>query len=214
MLKKLLPSLFNKEKSQAQSPLKNQPQPQQKLQRKNKEEDLGSDFNLISTAQQFYVVPKYATKLMLVIRRFIVYISIAFGVILILNLGVSIIINFQKKLQSELTTRVDSFGDVETRAKAISSKVAAYKKFSNERKKLLEKTKFVMSSAGSDIELKNVQLDYSGFTISFSGNTTFSITNLLLRLLEGDLVSEIVIRSASLDKSNNGFNVIISGNFK
>ncbi|MBW6441925.1 hypothetical protein K0B04_03440 [Patescibacteria group bacterium] len=208
MLEKLLPSIFKKEKQK--------PNPQAPPEgRKNKEiKDLSSDFNLVNTTQRIHVVPKYAIKLVLIIRYFIVVMSVVFGVILIFNFAASTVINFQKNLQKQLILEVDSYADVEEIAKSIDAKTLAYKKFSNERNPLLFKTEFVLDNIGPNIELKSMQIDSSGFSISFLGNSALDFTNLIMTYLEKDMLSEIIIRSASLDKSKDRFNVVLDGNFK
>jgi len=140
--------------------------------------------------------------------------SVVFGVILIFNFAASTVINFQKNLQKQLILEVDSYADVEEIAKSIDAKTLAYKKFSNERNPLLFKTEFVLDNIGPNIELKSMQIDSSGFSISFLGNSALDFTNLIMTYLEKDMLSEIIIRSASLDKSKDRFNVVLDGNFK
>jgi hypothetical protein len=50
--------------------------------------------------------------------------------------------------------------------------------------------------------------------MSITGKDAIDFTNLIVRYLEGDLVSEIIINSASLDKSEDTYKVTLSGNFK
>jgi hypothetical protein len=133
---------------------------------------------------------------------------------LVLNFVAVTIISFQKVLQEKYVLEIESYGDVEERARNIDAKTVAYKKFSNERKVILPKLEFVLDNIDSSIELKNMTITSSSFSISFSGRTALDFTNLILRYLEDDMLSEIIIRSASLDKSENRFNVVLEGNFK
>jgi hypothetical protein len=133
---------------------------------------------------------------------------------LVLNFAAVTIISFQKVLQEKYVLEIESFGDVEERARNIDSKTVAYKKFSNERKVILPKVEFVFDNIGPDIELKNAEISSTSFLISFSGKSALDFTNLIIRYLEKDMLSEVIIRSASLDKSKNRFNVVLEGSFK
>jgi len=237
MLEKFLPS-FQKKKNDQKQKLQNQKNPQspqksqeqlnlqnpgsprqekqeaQEKKKNEKEENLAPGFNLISQFQNFYVVPKYAEKIISLIRKFIVIVSVVFGVLLIFNFVVSYVIQFQKSWQEELVREIDSYAGVEEKAKRISDKTFLYKKFSNDRKLLSEKLNYVLDNVGSDVTLEDVQMDHLGFALSLSGKSALDFTNLIVRYLEGDMLSEIVIVSANFDKSENDFNVKIDGVFK
>jgi len=190
------------------------PGPQKPKKQSSSEGSLESGFNLVSTAQQFYVVPKYASKLMTIIRDFIIILSVSFGVMLVINFASTTIIDFQKNLQKQLSLEVDTYAGVEEKAKKIDAKTLAYKKFSNERELLLDKTKFVLDNIGANITLKSLNIDHSRFAITFSGKTALDFTNLILNYLEKDMLAEIVLRSASFDKSKEQYNVTLEGTFK
>lgn len=212
MLEKLLPSLFKEKTNQNPSPQRRS-QPSQP--KRNKEDlSLESGFNLVSTPQRLYVIPKYVSKLSLIVRNFIILLSVSFGVMLVLNFVAVTIISFQKVLQEKYVLEIEGFGDVEERARNIDAKTVAYKKFSNERRVILPKLEFVLDNIESDIELKNMDISPDRFSISFSGRTALDFTNLIVRYLEDDMLSEIVIRSASLNKTENQFNVVLEGSFK
>jgi hypothetical protein len=211
MLKELLPSLFDKKNAQ---PIQKQNLPPQSLEKSSGSGDIEFSPNLISTSQQFYVIPKYATKLMLLIRKFIVMISVLFGVALLVNFAVYQIIKVQKNLQNDLLSEVSSYADIEARAKEVDAKTVAYKKFLNERKSLLSKTKFILDNVGSNIEIKSVDINHTSFNINLSGKSALEFTNLISRYLEKDMLSEIIINSASLKKSEGVLNVSLKGNFR
>lgn len=231
MLEKFLPSFQKKkndrkqklqnqknpqspQKSQEQLNLQNPKSPQREKKKNEKEENLTPGFNLISQFQDFYVVPKYAEKLISLIRKFIVIVSVVFGILLIFNFVISYVIQFQKDWQEELVQEIDSYAGVEEKAKRISDKTFLYKKFSNDRKLLSEKLNYVLDNIGSDVILEDVQMDHLGFALSLSGKSALDFTNLIVRYLEGNMLSEIVIVSANFDKSENDFNVKIDGVFK
>ena len=204
----------NPQKSQEQLNLQNPKSPQREKKKNEKEENLTPGFNLISQFQDFYVVPKYAEKLISLIRKFIVIVSVVFGILLIFNFVISYVIQFQKDWQEELVREIDSYAGVEEKAKRISDKTFLYKKFSNDRKLLSEKLNYVLDNIGSDVILEDVQMDHLGFALSLSGKSALDFTNLIVRYLEGNMLSEIVIVSANFDKSENDFNVRIDGVFK
>jgi len=231
MLEKFLPSFQKKkndrkqklqnqknpqspQKSQEQLNLQNPKSPQREKKKNEKEENLTPGFNLISQFQDFYVVPKYAEKLISLIRKFIVIVSVVFGILLIFNFVISYVIQFQKDWQEELVQEIDSYAGVEEKAKRISDKTFLYKKFSNDRKLLSEKLNYVLDNIGPDVILEDVQMDHLGFALSLSGKSALDFTNLIVRYLEGNILSEIVIVSANFDKSENDFNVRIDGVFK
>ena len=163
MLEKFLPSFQKKkndrkqklqnqknpqspQKSQEQLNLQNPKSPQREKKKNEKEENLTPGFNLISQFQDFYVVPKYAEKLISLIRKFIVIVSVVFGILLIFNFVISYVIQFQKDWQEELVREIDSYAGVEEKAKRISDKTFLYKKFSNDRKLLSEKLNYVLDN--------------------------------------------------------------------
>lgn len=212
MLEKLLPSIFKK-KSKLNQNQKN-PQPQNLQNESKGESSLESSFNLISKSQNLYIVPKFATDLSILIRKFIVGLCVTFGVLLIINFTVSFMINYQKRWQGKLVEEIDTYAGIEERARRISDKTLAYKKFLNGRVLISKKIDFVLDNIHSGIELSNLQINPEGFTISVAGKSALDFTNLILRYLEGDMVAEMIIQSASLDKTENQYKVMLRGNFK
>ena len=211
MLEKLLPSIFKKK---IRSNL-NQENQQRNLSNDNKESvSLDSNFNLISKSQKLYIAPKFASEFILIIRKFIVGISVIFGVLLILNFTLSFMIQYQKGWQSKLVEEIETYSDIEEKAKRISDKTVTYKKFLSSRFLISDKVDYVIDNIGSEIELSNLDISQQGFSISISGKDAIDFTNLIVRYLEDGLVSEIVINSASLDKSDNVYKVMLRGNFK
>lgn len=123
-------------------------------------------------------------------------------------------IDYQKRWQGKLVEEIDTYAGIEDKARRISNKTVAYKKFLNARVLMSEKIDFVLDSIRSGIELSNFQVNPFSFSISVEGKSALDFTNLILRFLEGGLVSEIVIESASLDKTENQYKVMLRGNFK
>jgi hypothetical protein len=151
---------------------------------------------------------------MTVVRNIIIFISISFGVMLIINFGAVTIINVQKLIQEKLLLEIEIFADVEEEAKKIDAKTVAYKKFANERQLILPKTQFVLDNIGSGIRLNSVDITSSNFALNLVSKTPLDITKLITEYLEGGIVSEIVIESASFDKSKEEFRVGLRGTFK
>jgi len=212
MLEKLLPSILKKK---IRSNLNQENQQQRNLSNDNKESvSLDSNFDLISKSQKLYITPKFASEFILIIRKFIVGISVLFGVLLILNFTLSFMIQYQKGWQSKLVEEIESYSDIEEKAKRISDKTITYKKFLSSRFLISDKVDYVLDNIGPEIELSNLDINQQGFSISISGKDAIDFTNLIVRYLEDGLVSEIVINSASLDKSGNIYKVMLRGNFK
>jgi len=213
MLEKLLPSIFKKKK-------RSNPNQESQLQRNpnnsNKEEgvSLDSNFDLISKSQKLYIVPKFANDFIVIIRKFIVAVSVAFGVLLILNFTVYFMIQYQKGWQSKLVEEIETYSDIEEKARKISDKTVTYKKFLSNRSLISDKVDYIVDNIGSEIDFTNFDLNQQGFSISVSGRDAIDFTNLIVRYLEGGMVSEIIINSASLDKSENIYKVLLRGNFK
>lgn len=212
MLEKLLPSILKKK---IRSNLNQENQQQRNLSNDNKESvSLDSNFDLISKSQKLYITPKFASEFILIIRKFIVGISVLFGVLLILNFTLSFMIQYKKGWQSKLVEEIESYSDIEEKAKRISDKTITYKKFLSSRFLISDKVDYVLDNIGPEIELSNLDINQQGFSISISGKDAIDFTNLIVRYLEDGLVSEIVINSASLDKSGNIYKVMLRGNFK
>ncbi len=123
-------------------------------------------------------------------------------------------IQYQKGWQSKLVEEIETYSDIEEKAKRISDKTVTYKKFLSSRFLISDKVDYVIDNIGSEIELSNLDISQQGFSISISGKDAIDFTNLIVRYLEDGLVSEIVINSASLDKSDNVYKVMLRGNFK
>jgi len=123
-------------------------------------------------------------------------------------------IQYQKEWQGRLVEEIETYSDVEEKAKRISDKTVAYKKFLSNRLLISDKVDYVMDNLGSEIELNSIDINQQGFSMSITGKDAIDFTNLIVRYLEGDLVSEIIINSASLDKSEDTYKVMLSGNFK
>jgi len=123
-------------------------------------------------------------------------------------------IQYQKGWQSKLVEEIESYSDIEEKAKRISDKTITYKKFLSSRFLISDKVDYVLDNIGPEIELSNLDINQQGFSISISGKDAIDFTNLIVRYLEDGLVSEIVINSASLDKSENIYQVMLRGNFK
>ena len=123
-------------------------------------------------------------------------------------------IQYQKGWQSKLVEEIETYSDIEEKAKRISDKTVTYKKFLSSRFLISDKVDYVIDNIGSEIELSNLDISQQGFSISISGKDAIDFTNLIVRYLEDGLVSEIVINSASLDKSENIYKVMLRGNFK
>ncbi len=123
-------------------------------------------------------------------------------------------IQYQKGWQSKLVEEIETYSDIEEKARKISDKTVTYKKFLSNRSLISDKVDYIVDNIGSEIDFTNFDLNQQGFSISVSGRDAIDFTNLIVRYLEGGMVSEIIINSASLDKSENIYKVLLRGNFK
>lgn len=123
-------------------------------------------------------------------------------------------IKYQKGWQDRLVGEIETYADIEERAKKISDKTFIYKKSLSSRLLISGKVDHVLDNIGSEIELSSLDINQQGFSIVVSGKDAIDFTNLIVRYLESDLVTEIIINSASLDKSENIYKVMLRGNFK
>ncbi len=123
-------------------------------------------------------------------------------------------VDYQKRWQDRLVGEIDTYAGVEEIARRISDKTLAYKKFLNGRVLISKKIDFVLDNLRSGVELSNFQINQEGFSISIAGSSAREFTNLILRYLEGDIIAEMIIESASLNKEENEYRVMLRGNFK
>jgi len=175
---------------------------------------LGTDLNLISSSQRNVLEPESVRRKISLLRSFVIFVSIIFGIVLIANFLMVSVLDSQKRNQDQLLKIVKSYSDVEERAKIIGEKTILYKKILSGKDAVSPKVKFVMNNLGSNVELRDVDLQKTGFSLSIKVDTPYDFTNLISRYLEGDMISEISIESASLDMQDSKFNVYMKGVFK
>jgi hypothetical protein len=106
------------------------------------------------------------------------------------------------------------YDGVEVKAKDIDEKIIAYKKFLDNRKVFLDKFKYVLEKKGDYVELKSLDVDHYGFIMSFSVKDAVSFTKLITAYLEGDIISDVNIQSATTNTERDVFDVSIHGGFK
>lgn len=109
---------------------------------------------------------------------------------------------------------INSYSDVEKRSKYIGDKTIYYKKILVEKKEIYPKVKYIMENIKDGVEFKSLSVEDTGFSIFVKVDNPLDFTNLIFRYLEGNVVSEIIIESASLDISDGRFSVYMRGIFK
>ncbi len=210
MLEKLLPSIFKKK---AEKSPQSQSVPQEKRP-SNADDSFDEGFNLIPFSQTNIISPSYAGPVIKWVRKSIVFVSVVFVVVLLLNFALSYVVNYQKRWQDKLVSEMSLYDDIEIRAKNIDEKIVAYKDFLGSRKLLLDKFKYILEKRGDYVEIKNLDMDYYGFTMNFSVKDAVSFTKFITACVEGGMVSDITIQSATMSTEKDAFNVSIHGGFK
>ncbi|MFC1700315.1 hypothetical protein ACFLZ4_01565 [Patescibacteria group bacterium] len=202
MLKKQLP------KQSPQSPRKPDQKPQSQTEAF---QTLG--LNLLSGFQDILSTPKRTEEKISRYRKFILVVSILFGILLVVNYVLDSRVELLKDRQDVLSLKVLQYFQTETDAKDTHERTLYYLHKQEEKGKLLGKTSFVFEHIDSDVNLSRVMLDGEGFSVSAKGKTPFVFTRLFAKYLEGDIVSEIVLRSANYNSHADEFRVELEGKF-
>lgn len=218
MLEKLLPSFWVKKKNLKSDQLNPSQQNQQNQEliksiSQNKA-FLNAGLNLISGLQQAVRVPTGDKISVSRFRKTIIWISVVFGVLLLINSVLFFVLNSLKSQQDVLVKRVSTYLDIEKQAKNADRRLTYYKKIVDRKKNLAPKVDFVLKNLSSDINLKNLKVDAVSFRISADAPSPLNFTTLIASYLNGDTVSEIILRSANLNYATKRFEVDMEGKFK
>jgi len=170
--------------------------------------------NLLTSFQQSVFTPEYVVDFTAILRKFVIGISVFFGFLIFLNLGLSLILTSQKKQQAVLVSGISSFSDLEKTAKEIDSKTIYYKKLLSLRKKLSPKVQFLTEQLGSLVDIKELRITNDIFTVSAVSDGPYTFTKLISSLLEGKTISEISLKGANLNVVTGKFEVDMGGKFK
>ena len=146
-------------------------------------------------------------------RKFILVISIFFGVLLISNYLLDSKTDSLRKRQEELTLKVLRYFQVEKDAKDIYERSSYYIHKQDEKQKILGKTIFVFENINSGVSLSRLRIDGEKFSLSAQGKSPLVFTLLIANYLEGDVVSEIILKSASYNSRAEEFKVEMEGIF-
>lgn len=202
MLKKLLSKLsLTRQKKQNQKP-RSQTEAFQTL-----------GLNLLSGVQGILSTPKETEDKISRYRKFILVISIFFGVLLISNYLLDSKTDSLRKRQEELTLKVLRYFQVEKDAKDIYERSSYYIHKQDEKQKILGKTIFVFENINSGVSLSRLRIDGEKFSLSAQGKSPLVFTLLIANYLEGDVVSEIILKSASYNSRAEEFKVEMEGIF-
>lgn len=170
--------------------------------------------NLLSGSQDVLSTPKETEDKISRYRKFILVISIFFGILLLFNYVINLKIDSLKKNQESLTIKVLRYFQVEKDAKDTYERTSYYLRKQDEKQKVLGKTTFVLDNISSNITISRLKIDGEGFSFNAYGKSPFVFTQLIANYLEGDFVSEIVLRSASYNSRSDEFKVDLEGSFK
>ena len=131
----------------------------------------------------------------------IILLMTAFIVVSLLNVSINSKIKKQEVLQSEKISKLENeLKSLENLAK-ISKKIDLFKKYKADSRKLTPYANLIVNSEGFDFE----SLSLSSTDASFSGTTLSPITFSLLvaEYLQSGLIDSVILQSASLNTSEN-----------
>ena len=133
--------------------------------------------------------------------------------LLVVNYALDLRINFLKERQEDLSLKVLRYFQVEKDAKDTHERTSYYLHKQDEKQKVLGKTTFVLAPINSSVDLSRTQLNGEKFSISARGKTPLIFTRLIAKYLDGDEVSEIILKSASYNSRADEFRVEMEGIF-
>ena len=211
MLKGLLPTLRAKI-NQIWKKLQNQ---KQSLQKQDQNEALRVvRFNLLSGFQPGISEFRESEGIAPTLRKFILFLSVLFGFLLVLNYFSFLRINALKVEQDRFSKNILFLSDSEKRAVSVDRKISYYKEILRLRKFLSPKVSFVTKNIGDGITLNNFIITYPSFEITAIARNVYDFTSLIMKYLSGDYVSEVVLKSANFNTETKEYEFIIGGTFK
>lgn len=148
------------------------------------------------------------------LRRIILIVSILFGILILVNYLFFILLNNQKAKQNDLVRTIVSKSSIQAKAEDLSWKTFYYKELLKTRKLLSPKAAFVYSKLGEMFTISSVTIKYPNFELTAKARSLYDFTKLIMEYLNGDLVSEISLKSAYLDTQTGEFEVTLGGTFK
>ena len=198
--------------------LSNLNQRRQKKQPKQKSQNQVEAFqtlglNLLSGFRGILSTPKATEEKISRYRKFILFLSVLFGELLITNYILDLRLNYLKEKQDELSLRVLRYFQTEKDAKDTYERSLYYIHKQDEKQKVLEKVIFVLDPITSNVDLSQIRLNSERFTLSVRGKTPLIFTRLIADYLDGDVVSEIILRSANYNSRAGEFRVEMEGTF-
>ncbi len=178
----------------------------------NLEPNLLSDQpNLLNEDQADY------RNLVIYTRVLKIFIVIVVGLFLLLS-TVSLVLNgFLGKLKNDqnlLTQRLSPLTVEESYLTETVSKITSYKDTLEKRLPLSAKTSFVLSKITPDTQVQQFSINKSSFEVMIKSNGAYSVTKLISSYLKDKSLTEIRLKSASIDSNNDMFSVDMEGVFR
>ena len=169
--------------------------------------------NLLSGIQPQNITPKNVSDNIKRFQNAVIIISVLFTFLLCTNYFLDSKITSLKREQENLSFKVLRYFQTEINAKDLDARIAYYKKKKSEKKKLFDKTSFVFEKLLPEINLNKLDITEDRFVISIAGENPSSFTNLIYKYLEGNTVSEVILKSASFNSRENIYKVGMEGVF-
>jgi hypothetical protein len=139
------------------------------------------------------------------------------GIFLLLSTVNLILDGYLNQLKTEQNNLVQHLAPLmgeETYLKKVALRIEAYKNAQNNRRLLLPKVTFVLSKIGSDLQIQRFTLNASSFNLLFKSPGAYNVTKLISSYLQDKTVSEIHLKTASLDSISGVFVIEMEGVFK
>jgi len=145
-----------------------------------------------------------------------IFITALLGVFILLgaaNFVLNTSLSGLKLEQNNLSARITSLSSEELNIRRTGLKISAYKSYLSSRKGISDKTSFVLGKIGG-LQVDEFQIDPAKFSLTVVGGNAYDFTKLIFDYLSGSVVSEIRLKSASINPATDLFTVSIEGAFQ
>ena len=170
--------------------------------------------NLLSNFQPVTAPFKRHEDAVSIFRKVIIVLSFILGVLIVLNYLLFLHIGKLKVEQDRLSNNVLSELASEKAAVNIDRKVTYYKEILRLRRLLSPKVSFVYKNVVEGIELDELRITFPSFEITAKTKNIYDFTKLITNYLNGNYISEIVLKKANLNPQIKEYEFTIGGVFK
>ncbi len=155
-----------------------------------------------------------AAKTIRVGSALIIFVSILMVLLVVANLIFNSLLNQAKNEQVNLVSKLTDAAQAEKQVLDISKRIDYYKQALDSRKPLTAKVSFVLSRINPVVDLLDAEFSSNEFTVTLKSNTGKDITDTFMLWLKDGSVTQVSIKSASLDPSTKKYTVILGGSYR